>query len=136
LRHSLFDDGEALSKFDFCPVAVFGPSIELLQLHCRNISTFQCINELFTKLAPSSGPENIGSGRPLSGLPAQGSVLSPSCITPENNGKIRPQPDRENALARPSGGEGVRHIYIQGNLMLFFIIIYPIEIMYKKAPLV
>jgi hypothetical protein len=34
-------------------------------------------------------------------------VLSPSRITPENNGKIRPQPDRENAFARASGGEGV-----------------------------
>jgi hypothetical protein len=31
-------------------------------------------------------------------------VLSLSRITPENNGKIRPQPDRENAFARASGG--------------------------------
>ena len=36
-------------------------------------------------------------------------VDSPSRITPENNGKIRPQPDRENAFARASGGdEGIR----------------------------
>ena len=27
-----------------------------------------------------------------------------ACITPENNGKIRPQPDRENAFSRASGG--------------------------------
>ena len=33
-------------------------------------------------------------------------VNSPSRITLENNGKIRPQPDRENAFAGASGGEG------------------------------
>ena len=33
-------------------------------------------------------------------------MLSPSRITLENNGKIRPQPDRENAFARASGGAG------------------------------
>ena len=31
-------------------------------------------------------------------------VLSPSRITLENNGEIRPQPDRENAFAGASGG--------------------------------
>jgi hypothetical protein len=31
-------------------------------------------------------------------------VLSPSRITLENNGKIRPQPDRENAFVGASGG--------------------------------
>ncbi|WP_229583341.1 hypothetical protein [Paracoccus sp. S-4012] len=30
--------------------------------------------------------------------------LSPACITFENNEKIRPQPDRENAFARTGGG--------------------------------
>ena len=36
-------------------------------------------------------------------------VQSPSDITLENNGKIRPQPDRENAFAEASGGdEGIR----------------------------
>ena len=36
-------------------------------------------------------------------------VLSPSRITLENNGKILPEPDRENAFARASGGaEGIR----------------------------
>ena len=33
-------------------------------------------------------------------------MLSPSRITLENNEKIRPQPDRENALAGASGGAG------------------------------
>jgi len=37
----------------------------------------------------------------------RGPVNSPSRITLENNGKIRPQPDRENAFAGASGGEGV-----------------------------
>ena len=31
-------------------------------------------------------------------------MLSPSHITLENNGKILPQPDRENAFAGASGG--------------------------------
>ena len=36
-------------------------------------------------------------------------MLSPSRITLENNGKIRPQPNGENAFARASGGErGIR----------------------------
>ena len=58
----------------------------------------------FTKSAQSSGPENIGRERRHPGLLAQRPVLSPSRITLENNGKIRPQPDRENAFARASGG--------------------------------
>ena len=63
----------------------------------------------FTKPAKATGPENTGPERPLPGLPAPGAVLSPSRITPENNGKIRPQPDRENGFARASGGdEGIR----------------------------
>ena len=58
----------------------------------------------FTKRAQSSGPENIALERPLLGLLAAGAVLSPSRITLENNGKIRPQPDQENAFMRASGG--------------------------------
>jgi hypothetical protein len=34
-------------------------------------------------------------------------VLSPSRITLENNEKIPPQPDQENAFARASGGGSV-----------------------------
>ena len=37
-------------------------------------------------------------------------MLSPSRITLENNEKFLPQPDRENAFARPSGGDEVRQI--------------------------
>ena len=58
------------------------------------------------KLAQFTGPENIGLERPLPGLQAQRPVLSPTRITLENNGKIRPQPDRENAFARACGGGG------------------------------
>ena len=55
------------------------------------------------------GPENIGPERLLPRLLAPGPVNCPSRITLENNGKIRPQPDRENAFARASGGvEGIR----------------------------
>jgi hypothetical protein len=38
------------------------------------------------------------------GLLAVRPVLSPTRITLENNGKIRPRPDRENAFAGASGG--------------------------------
>lgn len=59
----------------------------------------------FTKSAQATGPENIGPERPLRGLAAAGPVLSPTRITLENNGKIRPQPDRENHFVRASGGQ-------------------------------
>ncbi len=62
--------------------------------------------KLFTEPAQSSGPENTGPERLLSGLLARGPVLSPSRITLENNGKIRSQPDRENAFVGASGGGG------------------------------
>ena len=39
-------------------------------------------------------------------LSGRGPVNSLSRITFDNNGKIRPQPDRENAFAGVSGGEG------------------------------
>ena len=68
----------------------------------RNIFPEAC--EKFAKAAKATGPENIGPERPLPGHLAQGPVLSPSRITVEKNGKIRPQPDRENAFARASGG--------------------------------
>jgi hypothetical protein len=58
----------------------------------------------FTKMAQSSGPENIGPERTLPGLLIPRPVNSPCRITLENNEKIRPQPDRENAFARASGG--------------------------------
>ena len=42
-------------------------------------------------------------------LSGRGPVNSPCHITLENNEKIRPQPDRENAFAGASGGaEGIR----------------------------
>ncbi|WP_347268391.1 hypothetical protein, partial [Paracoccus sp. (in: a-proteobacteria)] len=50
-----------------------------------------------------TGPENIDPERTLSSLLVPGAVNSRSRITLENNGKIRPQPDRENAFARASG---------------------------------
>ena len=60
--------------------------------------------KLFTKSAQSSGPENITLERPLPGHLAAWPVLSPTRITLENNGKIRPRPDRENDFAGASGG--------------------------------
>ena len=50
----------------------------------------------------------MGPERTPWALLAPSPVLSPSCITLENNRKIRPQPDWENAFARVSGGDEVR----------------------------
>lgn len=55
-------------------------------------------------MAQATGPENIGPERTLRGLLTPRSVLSFTRITPANNGKIRPQPDRENGFAGASGG--------------------------------
>ncbi len=60
----------------------------------------------FTKSAQSTGPENIGPERTPPDLLAQEAVNSPVRITLENNVKIRPQPDWENAFAGASGGGG------------------------------
>ncbi len=58
--------------------------------------------------------------RPLPGLPAPGAVLSPSHITLENNAKICPRPDRENAFARAGGGqEGIRTLETVTRLRTF-----------------
>ncbi len=54
----------------------------------------------------ATGPENIGLERTLPGFLAQGSVLSPTRITFENNEKFCPQPDEEKRFSRASGGEG------------------------------
>ena len=67
---------------------------------------FSAACRLCTKSAQSRGPENIDPERPLPGRLAPTPVFSPSRITLENNGKIWPQPDRENAFAGASGGGG------------------------------
>ena len=59
---------------------------------------------LYTECAQSRGPENVGLKRTCPPAMARTSVQSPSNITLEYNGKIRPQPDRENAFAGASGG--------------------------------
>jgi hypothetical protein len=64
-----------------------------------------CAYKFRTKLAQSSGSENTGPSRQLLTPLAPRPVLSPARITLENNGKIRTQPDRENAFAGASGGE-------------------------------
>jgi hypothetical protein len=53
----------------------------------------------------------MGHQRPLPRILAPEPVLSPRRITLENNKKIRPQPDREKAFARASGGLTVRSEY-------------------------
>ena len=53
-----------------------------------------------------TGLENTATERTLLGRQMRMPVNSPTRITLENNGKIRPLPDRENALAKASGGGG------------------------------
>ena len=51
----------------------------------------------------------MATERTLSTFSALGAVNSPTRITLENNAKILPQPDRENAFARVIGGSiGIR----------------------------
>lgn len=95
-----YSDGES---------SIYVPSREChwhrsVQLQTREKNALSCSCKLFTKSTQSRGPENIGPERPLRGLLARGQVLSPTRITPENNGKIRPEPDRENAFTKASGG--------------------------------
>ena len=60
------------------------------------------------------------ANRTLSSHLAQMPVNSPFGITIENNEKIRPQPDRENAFARASGGEtGIRTLETVSRLHAF-----------------
>ena len=88
-------------------ISVPSRSVSLKSKCSAGLAKKQCIFivlKKFTKSAQSSGPENINPERPLPSLLAAEAVLSPSRITLENNEKIRPQPDRENAFAGASGG--------------------------------
>jgi hypothetical protein len=57
-----------------------------------------------------TGLANIGAEGTLSVFPGNVPVDSATRITPENNGKIRPSQDRENAFVRASGGGGATAI--------------------------
>ena len=83
------------------------------QVSCRKNVGISEGYRLFTRSAQSSVPENIDPERMLTKPLAPALVLSPSRITLENNGKIRPQPDRENAFVGASGGGGGRHVFFQ-----------------------
>ena len=60
---------------------------------------------LYTECAQSRGPENISLQRTCLAALERTRVQSQLRITLENNGKIRPQPDRENAFVKASGGQ-------------------------------
>lgn len=64
----------------------------------------------FTKTAQATGSKNAGPERTLLGLLATGAVNSPIRITLENNGTIRPQPQRANTFARASGAENAADV--------------------------
>lgn len=64
--------GQCVGMFDFCSVSSYAPDIEVFSLTLDKSLHFQSVNELFTKTAQSSGPENIGPERTLPGHLALG----------------------------------------------------------------
>jgi hypothetical protein len=54
------------------PLAPCVPDFEVFRLGDEKQTDFQWLAKLFTKLAQSTGPENIGPERPLPGLLAPG----------------------------------------------------------------
>jgi hypothetical protein len=81
------------------------PCVEMFRCKLHKAQVFQWLGGLFTQTTQSSGPENIGQERPLSGRLAPRQVNSLSRTTLENNGKIRPEPDWEKLFNGLSGGE-------------------------------
>jgi len=57
-----------------------------------------------TNLRQSTASENCKGKRDQKSFPDREQVTSQDAITLENNGKIRPQPDREKLFCRASGG--------------------------------
>lgn len=97
--------------FDARSFSMNATGVEVPSRHSKKFTSFLARYKKFTKSAQSSGPENTGPKRMLLGLVAQEPVLSLSRITLENNGKIWPQPDRENSFSRASGGgDGIRTV--------------------------
>jgi len=80
------------------------PRRRSVQVTQKNIFTFSECYRPYTGFVQSRGPENIGLQRTIPAASSKSPVQSHLRITLENNGKIRPQPDRENAFARASGG--------------------------------
>ncbi len=65
----------------------------------------QSYSDLVTEMPKSREAENPAIERAAFGELMRSAVKWASATTLENNEKIRPQPDRENAFARASGGE-------------------------------
>ncbi len=94
--------------FDLCSISASGTDVEVLSFTLGISNIFNNLQIIHQSGAVMRSGE-YRPERPLPGLLAPGTVLSPTRITLENNGKFRPQPDRENAFARASGGEsGIR----------------------------
>ena len=66
--------------------------------------TFSMTRAKLTKFVQATGPENVGLERTPPSHLAPRPVNNPSRITLQNNGKIRPHLDGENAFVRASGG--------------------------------
>ena len=90
--------------FNFGPFWENATDVEVLSRAWKKNVSGSVTYNLNTKSAQSTASENIGPKRTLLAPTAIGAVLSPSRITLENNGKIRPQPDREKLLSGASGG--------------------------------
>ena len=75
---------------DFCSIMGYTTDSEVVTLRLWKNAAFSVGCKKFTKSAQARGPENIAPERTLPGVLTRTPVLSPSRITLENNGKIRP----------------------------------------------
>ena len=89
--------------FDFSGLLRHAPEIEIFSSEGTKTNDYSVLSRIHQIGAViRSGEYRPGENR--FGGSARSSVFSPSRITRENNEKIRPQPDRENAFAGASGG--------------------------------
>ena len=90
--------------FDFSGLLRHAPEIEIFSSEGTKTNDYSVLSRIHQIGAViRSGEYRPGENR--FGGSARSSVFSPSRITLEYNEKIRPDPDRENAFARASGGQ-------------------------------
>jgi hypothetical protein len=104
MAEGICEAGQRKERVGFQFLFTNAPGVEVFRWR-RKISfiVLECYRP-YTGFVQSRGPENIGLQRKIPAAASKSPVQSHLRITLENNGKIRPQPDPENAFARASGG--------------------------------
>ena len=93
----------SVARFNLCTQPLNATAIEVLSREGGKVMAPQWL------IATSPNWRSHEVRRMLRSLLVPRPVLSLSTVTLENNEKIRPQPERENAFSRASGGEeGIR----------------------------